>query len=101
MEKMIAEREMDISDVLKETLPVGIQEAQEYQMYTTKPFKNGNGARAVLNTTMADLAKSDREAVKALVASGMEEAEAVSQFSTEEHFEEWYEDTYQKLNSIN
>ncbi|MEW4414023.1 extracellular solute-binding protein [Clostridium sp. AN503] len=101
LEKMIAEREMDISDVLKETLLVGIQEAQEYQMYTTKPFKNGNGARAVLNTTMADLAKSDREAVKALVASGMEEAEAVSQFSTEEHFEEWYEDTYQKLNSIN
>ncbi len=101
LEKMIAEKEMDISEILKETLIIGVKEAREYQMYTTKPFDNGSSARAVLNSKMADLAISERETVKELTASGMEEEEAAARCTTEEHFEEWYEDTYQKLKSIN
>lgn len=94
-------KDPDISGVLKETLLVGIREARDYQMYTTKPFENGNSARAVLNSTMADLAVKDRETIKSLVADGMDEETAIGQFTTEEHFLEWYEDTYQKLISIN
>lgn len=97
----VLEKDPDISEILKESLLVGIREARDYQMYTTKPFKNGNSARAVLNSTMADLAVKDRETIKSLVADGMDEETAIGQFTTEEHFLEWYEDTYQKLISIN
>ena len=101
LEKMIAEKNLEISGALKETLIVGIKEVQEYKMYTTKPFENSSKARKILNSTMIDLAKSSRKMVESLMAEGIEESEAIGRFTTEEYFEKWYADTYQKLISIN
>lgn len=101
LENAIEESGLEVSDVLMETLLVGIGEAQEYEMYTTKPFENGNSARTVLTTTMAELARNDRIEIENLVADGADEQEIISRFVSDAHFQEWYEDTYQKLISIN
>lgn len=92
---------LEVTDVLKEALLVGVREAREYEMYTTKPFEGGNSARTVLSATMAELAADDRAAVLGLMAEGVTREEAVGRFVTDAHFEEWYNGTYQKLISIN
>lgn len=101
LENAIQEKELEVSDILKETLFVGIKEAQEYDMYTTKPFENGNSARTILGTTMADLARRDRIEIEAMITDGADAEETIGQFASDTHFEEWYKDTYQKLISIN
>lgn len=101
LEAAIEENELEVSEILKETLFVGVQEAREYDMYTTKPFKNSNNARTILNTAMAELAKKDRIKIQEMIAEGADEQEIVSRYVSDAYFEEWYEDTYQKLISIN
>ena len=65
----------------------------ENQMYTTKAFRNGTAARAILNDSMVEKARADREAFLALTAEGMPHEEAAAQFVTDENFEAWYEET--------
>lgn len=54
----------------------------ENQMYTTKAFRNGTAARAILNDSMVEKARADREAFLALTAEGMPHEEAAAQFVT-------------------
>lgn len=100
LEKVISDQKLEVSAVLKDTLVIGMEEAQKSRMYTSKAFKDGSKARTVLNSTMNDLAKKDREAVKAMIAEGMTPEEAISRYDTEEHFKEWYDSTRQKLENM-
>ena len=87
-------------DAAGENLLIGLETANKYQLYTTKPFEGGDQARAILNTTMADKAREDRETVLSLMAQGMSREEAVEQFTEESNFEQWYEDTKEQLETI-
>lgn len=87
-------------DAAGENLLIGLETANKYQLYTTKPFEGGDQARAILNTTMADKAREDRETVLSLIAQGMSREEAVEQFTEESNFEQWYEDTKEQLETI-
>ena len=55
--------------------------------------RNGTAARAILNDSMVEKARADREAFLALTAEGMPHEEAAAQFVTDENFEAWYEET--------
>lgn len=88
------------SEAISENLLIGLETANKYRLYTTKPFEGGDRARAVLNTTMADRAASDREKVLALMAQGMSREDAVEPFVTEENFKRWYEDTKAQLEAV-
>lgn len=87
-------------DAASENLLIGLETANRYELYTTKPFEGGDRARAILNTTMADRAREDREAVLSLMAQGLSREEAAAQFTTESNFERWYEDTKEQLETI-
>lgn len=87
-------------DAAGENLLIGLETANKYQLYTTKPFEGGDQARAILNATMADKARDDRETVLSLMAQGMSREEAVEQFTEESNFEQWYEDTKEQLETI-
>ena len=54
----------------------------------------------MLNATMADKAGEDRETVLSLMAQGMPREEVAAQFTTEQNFERWYEDTKEQLETI-
>ena len=58
-------------------------------MYTPPAFARGTQARNILESTMPELAANDRAAVEA--------GTPVEEFLTDEHFEEWYQDTLSKL----
>nr|WP_122013002.1 extracellular solute-binding protein [Maliibacterium massiliense] len=81
--------ETNISGNLREALPVAIEMVDSHQMYTSRAFDGGTAARDVLENSMLDLAKADREKVEQDIAAGMTRAQAVSAFDTDEHFQQW------------
>ena len=83
-----------------ENLLIGLDTANTYRLYTTKPFEGGDRARTVLNYSMADKAKEDRETVMSRKKQGMSDEEAVEIFLTDENFDTWYEDTKAQLEAI-
>ena len=72
----------------------------DYELYTTKPFEYGNEAREVLNSSMQQKAQEDRTLVEEAIAGGKTREEAVEPFISDENFEQWYNDTYNKLKAF-
>lgn len=83
-----------------ENLQIGLDTANKYRLYTSKPFKGGDKARTVLNVTMAEKAREDRQKVSALMEEGISREEALSVFLTEENFNSWYEATKKQLEEV-
>lgn len=69
-------------------------------LYITRGFEGGNAARNILNTTMTELAAADAQNIKEKTEQGMSQEEALQPYLTEEHFEQWYEDTKEQLNEV-
>ena len=83
-----------------QNLLIGLDTANQYRLYTTKPFKGGYRAREVLSSTMDLKAKEDYNEVCALMSQGVKRENAVANFVTEENFDSWYRDTIGQLESI-
>lgn len=77
------------TDIVRDTLSVSLDENNRYVMYTSPAFAGGTQAREILERTMPELAASDRAAVEA--------GAPADDFLTDEHFEEWYQDTLTML----
>lgn len=95
-EMTFVEQAMDAagaSSKMRAIITNAIDMTGENQMYTTKAFRNGTAARAILNDSMVEKARADREAFLALTAEGMPHEEAAAQFVTDENFEARYEET--------
>ena len=90
---------------MKNWLPIDVVEVAEKQLnevelYTTKAFEGGNDARSLLDTSMQDLAKVDREQVKAKLAQGLSLDEAAAEFETEAYFDAWFTSLTQQMQEI-
>ena len=83
-----------------ETLKIGLYTANRYRLYTTKPFSGGDKAREVLQTSMSLKAKEDYEKVRILMNQGYSRENAVSEYVTDENFDQWYQDTKKQLETI-
>lgn len=98
--RVIGEKAIEVSEIMGESFRVGIQEVQTYDLYTTKAFDGGNHARSILENEMTRRAEEDRMAVEALAADGMARDEALAEYLTDENFEQWYQETHQKLSTL-
>lgn len=78
-----------VSEVMKQTLLVGVDMVKDYHLYTNKAFENGTDARAVVNNSLQNKANDDLATIEELVAGGMPRSQAVERFATEENFEQW------------
>lgn len=83
-----------------QNLLIGLDTANRYRLYTSKPFKGGDRAREILQTSMSGKAREDYEKVSILMEQGMSRENAVSAFLSEENFELWYQDTKKQLETI-
>ena len=90
----------ELNPKLEAMLHTAIPQVQQYELYTTKPFEHANDARKIIDSTLPALAKANREQVQALLAEGSSLADAVAQYSTDDMFEAWYEDTESQLNHL-
>ena len=73
---------------------------QENTLYTTKAFQNGVAARSILETCLSDQAAADRALVKQGLEAGKSLEEATAEFTTDQYFEQWYQQVLTQLNQL-
>lgn len=86
-----------VKENMKQVLSSSLKMTNGNTMYTTKAFERGTDARAVLENSMQDLAVQDRELVVANLNRGMTLEEAVRQFSSDDYFDQWFQDVKAEL----
>lgn len=100
LKKLLAEHQIEISPITRQSFETGIKEAREYDLYTSKAFKKSYEARGLIETGMSGQAQKDREEKDALIAGGMSVGEAEAKFLSDENFEQWYSKSYQILSAL-
>lgn len=100
IQSYLKEQGQELNPKLASMLGTAIPQVLQYDLYTSKPFTNANDARKVIDRTMPELARTNREQVQALLADGVSLEDAVAQYNTEEIFEQWYEDTESQLEKL-
>lgn len=84
---------------VEEVVEIAINTVNSSEMYTNKAFKNGTKARNVLEYSMVDKAKADREKVEnALVNTTLEDA--VAAYVSDENFNAWYDEIKAELEAL-
>lgn len=92
--------EVEVNESVKKTLNTSLKMISDNNMYTSVPFEKGTDARNVLETTMSNLAKQDRETVITNLSNGMNLEQAISQFNNDTYFNQWYTNTKSQLESL-
>lgn len=90
-------REDGMANIENDTITVSLQEVQDCTLFTSKGFVQGFDARSILEKSMDSIAVADRAAILDKVAAGTSEEDAVSEYISDEHFQEWYQDTKTQL----
>ena len=91
--------ELDSAEMI-DVVEVAEKQLSEVQLYTTKAFEGGSDARSLLDTSMQDLAKADREQVVERLAQGQSLDEATAEFETEAYFDAWFAALSQQMQKI-
>lgn len=89
---------VSISPIADETLKISLNALKVSELYTNKAFIGGAAARSILDDNLQSKAIADRDAVLALIETGVPHSEAIAQFNTDDNFEKWLADLTQKLN---
>lgn len=84
-------------DQILPVVEVAVDTVRNNTMYTTKAFKTGTTARGVLENCMVDIAAADRQTVEELLAQGMDLEQALGDFTSDAHFQAWYDKTLAEL----
>ncbi len=80
-----------------ESIKISVDTVNSNTMYTPPATTNGASIRSILEYSMTDAANEDRETVERLLASGKTREEALEYFLSDVNFDNWYEETKQKL----
>lgn len=100
IEAFLEKNNMKITELQKENLKVSVEQVENSNLYTTKGFIGGEEARKVLETSMLDLAKANRESILAGIKNGTSEREAIKPYLRETNFEKWYDSLKSQLETI-
>lgn len=90
----------EITPAMEQILTVAADTINQNTLYTPKAFPGGADARAVLETSMSDLATADRAAVEASLAEGKSLEQAAAPFVGDARFETWYAETLEQLQAL-
>ena len=83
-----------------EIVKVAVDTVNNNTMYTTKAFEKGTDARNILEYSMSDKAAQDRATVAERIQDGQTMEEASAEFTGDECFETWYEETKSELEKL-
>ncbi|MBQ9512085.1 MAG: extracellular solute-binding protein [Lachnospiraceae bacterium] len=87
-----------LSPQVENILDAAIETMRQSTLYTQKASAYGTAMRDVLEYAMSDLAAQDREKVLAAIEDGTEYGAAIAPYTSDEYFDTWYEDTFERLN---
>ncbi|MGC4019627.1 MAG: extracellular solute-binding protein [Muricomes sp.] len=98
--EMIENSVQDINKNVLNVLDVSLQQVHDSTLYTTRAFENGTSARNILEHSLSDKAVQDRAEVVSSIQAGTSREDAVSQYVTDENFNNWYESTKSSLEAL-
>ena len=90
---------LPLSGSMKEIISTAIDTVDSCELYTMPAFTGAKDARSILESCMSDRASADRRTVEERIAAGQSAADAEAEFLTDGCFENWYNETLEKLRS--
>ena len=97
LDEIIKDKDLKVNDKAYQCLDSILSSYDLTSFYTPKCFENGYTARKILDYDLSDKAAEDKAKVDEMTAGGMSRAEATALFTTDEAFEQWYEQWTTKL----
>lgn len=97
LEKIVKANDIEWNDIVRDTMEIGFEEGNTYDLFTMTPFEGSDNCRYIVEDSLKEKTAADAEAVKEQMAAGKSLEEAVSDLVTEENFEAWYDDLSSKL----
>ncbi|HHV13905.1 MAG TPA: extracellular solute-binding protein [Clostridiales bacterium] len=82
----------ELPTAVQDALSVSVDVVNKYELYFEPAFSGSSDARRVMEYSLSDRAKADREQVLALAEGGMPLAEAVASYATDQSFQSWYQE---------
>ena len=96
----IAQHAGEMDPAISLILDAAIETVQNNTLYTSKAFRSGVSARAILENCLSDQAIADRALVVQALEAGQTPEEATAAFVSDEHFEQWYQTVLAELNQL-
>ncbi len=84
----------------KQSFQVALQAIEEGNLYTNKATLYGTEIRSVLENSLSEFALTNLDKVHALEASGVSHDEAVMKYTSDEVFENWYNDLVIEIQKV-
>ena len=92
--------EGELDERMNQVLEVGFATVEDNKLYTPQAFENGAEFRQVLETSLIDRATADAAEVRKQVQQGVALNQAAAPFTSDDYFDEWYEETLSTLQSL-
>ena len=90
----------DMSDTMRDVLEIGVEMTNNYELYTTQAFDNGNEARKILENSLMNKINEDMDKVRSAVSAGKSRQEAAAEFITDSNFDSWYNSLKTDLENV-
>lgn len=92
--------DLDISRNSQEVILTVMDQEKDYKFYSNKGFYGGNKARAILEKSMINKAKADREEIKSQLDKGISKEEIIKKYDSDENFEKWLKELKNDINKV-
>ena len=89
IKKYIEENKKEFPEQLQITIPLAMEQVKSYDLNINKAFEKGGAVRKIIDSSLEDRSKADREKFIELIDQGMAHEDAVGKFNTDENFENW------------
>ncbi|MEF9940122.1 MAG: extracellular solute-binding protein [Clostridium sp.] len=92
LDSVIKSKSLQIQDKEYSTLLTAYEMVSKDKLYTNKAFDGGAAARKVLEYSLQDKVKADREQILALLEAGTTLEDAVKDYISDEAFDTWFKE---------
>ena len=99
LDAVIEDNNLEVSQPVYDTLKAYIENFDSTTFYSYPCFKNATALRDVLEDSLSTQASKAKKAVDKKVAAGTSRSKAISKYTNDEAFEQWYEALMQELQS--
>ena len=90
LDSVIKENNIEVNQKVYDCFTTEMEDFDKTSFYTIGAFDNSYSARKILDYSLADKAKADKDAMDAAIADGESREEALAQYLTDENFQNWY-----------
>ena len=91
IDQVIKQKHIKVNQKVYAGLKNVMEDFDKTTFYTTKSFNNSYSARAVLESSLSDQAKKDREQIENQMKAGVSRKKAVRKYISDSSFERWYQ----------